>query len=87
MEFGIGALVVFVVWFTSIYRVLLRKYEQPYVRPALESMFVYLLASFTTEHWFIFTSGALFWSLLGNVMSNAERNEKCNEEQPRSVGA
>jgi hypothetical protein len=74
MELGVGVLAVFVIWFASIYRKLLRGYELPYMRPTLESMFVYLLASFTTEHWFVFTSGSIFWFLLGNVLRNAERN-------------
>lgn len=73
-ELGVGVLVVFVIWFASIYRRLLRGYDLPYMRPALESMFVYLLASLTTEHWFIFTTGSFFWFLLGNVVRNAERN-------------
>lgn len=72
LELGAGVLAVFIVWFASIYRKLLRLYELPYMRAALESMFVYLLASFTTEHWFVFTSGSLFWFLLGNIMSCAE---------------
>lgn len=71
-ELGAGVLTVFVVWFASIYRKILRGHELPYMRAALESMFVYLLASITTEHWFVFTSGSLFWFLLGNVLRNTE---------------
>ncbi len=72
LELGAGVLTVFLVWFASIYRKMLRGYEAPYMRAALESTVVYLLASFTTEHWFVFTSGSLFWFLLGNVLRNTE---------------
>jgi hypothetical protein len=74
MELGAGVLVIFIIWFALIYRKLLRGYDLPFMRPALESTFVYLLASLTTEHWFVFTSGSLYWFLLGNVLENAEHN-------------
>lgn len=73
VELGAGVLAIFVVWFVSIYRTLLRGFELPYMRASLESMFVYILASLTTEHWFAITSGALFWFLLGNIVRNAKR--------------
>ncbi len=72
VELGAGVLAIFLVWFASIYRTLLSGFEFPYMRASLESMFVYLLASFTTEHWFAITSGTLFWFLLGNTVHNAK---------------
>lgn len=72
LELGVIVTGVIAVWITSLYRGLLRHYDEPYMRPALEAMFVYMLASFTTEHWFVFTSGALFWLLLGNVTKLSE---------------
>jgi hypothetical protein len=73
VELGVGALAVYVVWFVSIYRSLLREYELPFMRAGLESMFVYLVASFTTEHWFAFTSGSLFWFLLGDSFGRIKK--------------
>ena len=81
IELGALVLVAYVVWFASIYRTLLRNYDFPYMRPALESMFIYILASFTTEHWFAITSGSLFWLLLGNTVGKMEKMPSPSIEQ------
>ena len=75
LECGLGGLLFYLAWISHLYRNLQRRIAAPYARATLESMFVYLLASFTTEHWFIFTSGSLFWFLIGNTLSWAEDHE------------
>jgi hypothetical protein len=72
LEMGAIVFIAYALWIGSLYAKLRRHYGQPYTRPALESMFIYLLASFTTEHWFVFTSGAFFWLLLGDVLGIVE---------------
>ncbi|MFK5913740.1 MAG: hypothetical protein QM484_05135 [Woeseiaceae bacterium] len=68
-EYGIGLFLLYAVWLLMVYRFLRKHYCSPYTYATVAAMFVYLLASLTTEHWFSFTSGALFWFLLGNNLT------------------
>jgi hypothetical protein len=74
-ECGIVGLICFLTWFGQLYFLLRKLVAYPYARAAFESLLVYLLASFTTEHLFASSSCGLFWFLLGNNLTVIEQSK------------
>lgn len=72
-ECGVAGLFLYLAWFRQLYGRLQKQVKAPYVSASLQSFLVYALASLTTEHWFVFSSGALFWFLLGNTLTAIEQ--------------
>jgi len=75
-EYGVGLFSLYVLWVYMLYKHLRANFTRPFAYATLASMVVYLLASFTTEHWFIFSSGALFWFLLGNNLTVIQNDHR-----------
>lgn len=79
-EHGLVFLLLYLVWLQFIYSFLRKYYNCHYAYATVAAMFVYLLASLTTEHWFSFSSGALFWFLLGNnltaIQASAQKRQR-----------
>jgi|GEM_PF-6330983 len=65
-EHGLGLLLLYLLWVFILYRWLRENYQFPFAYATSASLLVYALASLTTEHWFVLSSGAIFWFLLGN---------------------
>jgi len=71
-DYGILFLILYLVLFAKIYRHLITEKERMYNYSLLASFAVYVMASFTTEHWFALSSSSLFWFLLGRNMTTRE---------------
>lgn len=68
-EHGLVLLLFYLAWLQIIYGFLRKHYNYPFAYATVAAMLVYMMASLTTEHWFSFSSGALFWFLLGTNLT------------------
>jgi len=72
--------------FVKIYRYLISNKDQVFSYALLTSFVVYVMASFTTEHWFALSSSSLFWFLLGRNVKTSKgvSKESAKNTQIRS---
>jgi hypothetical protein len=81
-DHGLLMFSIYMWWIVLLYLNVRKYFTQIFSYSTSASMFVLLLASFTTEHWFTFSSSALFWFLLGNNLSSMEMGRFVNLSRP-----
>ena len=88
LQNGVLYLFLFFVFIFMAASRLRRQIESPLNLIVFSSLFVYLLASLTTEHFFATTSCAVFWILLGISLGNRQRftNKMGLQKDPIVVG-
>jgi hypothetical protein len=84
-ECGIAGLICFLTWFVQLYFRIRKLIGYPFARATFESLIIYLLASFTTEHLFASSSCGLFWFLFGNSLTAIDQ-AKANSGPEIHVG-